>query len=98
MTMDLPDNDSFGLPTSDPISRQPIPVEECRVSNYKSLAKYREKREEWLSWHQFRPGDPNSIEGQMMAMLFVDLGYRILVRPGKRGTGKRGKERKRETA
>jgi hypothetical protein len=64
-----------------PASSEPPPVEKCDVSNFNLLAKYRKKRDEWLSWYSFRKDDPNNIEGQIIGMIFLDLSYRVLAKP-----------------
>ncbi len=71
----------FGLQGTIPHNNEPTPIELCDVSNPELLARYRCKRAEWLSWYSFRADDPNSIEGQIIGMVFLDLSYRVLTKP-----------------
>src|SRR5580704_1257963 len=73
--------DNFGLSEIHPLNQPHPPVEQCEVSNFKLLTRYRKKRAEWLGWYQFRKDDPNSIEGQIIGMVFLDMSYRILAKP-----------------
>ena len=52
-------------------------VDECYVSDKKSLEKFRQKRTEWLKW--FGVGDPNSIANQIYSMMWGDAASRSLV-------------------
>jgi hypothetical protein len=77
----------FGLLDTDPHNKPLTPVEKCEVSNLTSLARYRKKRAQWLGWYQFRKEDPNSIEGQIIGMTFLDMSYRILAKPRRNTEG-----------
>jgi hypothetical protein len=80
----MPTNE-FGLSETYSLNQPDPPVEQCEVSNLKHLTKYRKKRAEWLGWYQFRKDDPNSIEGQIIGMVFLDMSYRILAKPRQGG-------------
>lgn len=71
----------FGLQNSLGRSGELPPPDKCDVSNMTRLIDYGNKRAEWLSWYSFRKDDPNNIEGQIIAMTFLDLSYRVLTRP-----------------
>jgi hypothetical protein len=70
----------FGLQEFNP-NTPPPPIEKCDVSKPQELAKYRKKRGEWLGWYEFRKDEPNNIEGQIIRMTFLDMGYRMLTKP-----------------
>jgi hypothetical protein len=53
-------------------------VEQCDVSDPLLLDRFRQKREQWLSLYSFNKNDPNSIEGQIVSMVFLDLSYRMI--------------------
>jgi len=53
-------------------------VQQCDVSDFELLEKFRELRAKWISWYSFRKDDPNNIEGQIISMVFLDLSYRTL--------------------
>jgi hypothetical protein len=38
----------FGLSEAHPLNQPQLPVEQCEVSHFKSLTRYRKKRAEWL--------------------------------------------------
>lgn len=71
----------FGLSESHPSSNVPVPAEQCDVSQKESLKAYRSKRERWLRWHSFTKEHPNSIQGQILGMTFLDMSYRMLAKP-----------------
>jgi hypothetical protein len=67
--------------TSEPESpeyRYTTPVEQCDVVDRKALERYRKKRYEWLSWYELRKGEPNTIQQQLLSMMFLDFAYRTL--------------------
>jgi hypothetical protein len=71
---------TFGLQV--PVANTLLPpVESCDVSKPEDLVKYRKKREEWLGWYEFQKDEPNNIEGQIIRMVFLDMGYRVLTKP-----------------
>jgi hypothetical protein len=61
-----------------PEYRYKTSVEQCDVIDRKTLEQYREKRYEWLSWYELRKGEPNTIQQQLISMMFLDLAYRTL--------------------
>jgi hypothetical protein len=61
--------------------RYKVGIEECDVEDREALKLYRDKRYEWLSWYGLRKGDPNTIQGQIFSMIFLDLAYRTLAIP-----------------
>lgn len=71
----------FGLLGPVSIPDMPPPVEECEVTDFPSLATYRAKRTEWISWYSFQRDDPNNIQRQIVGMVFLDISYRMLARP-----------------
>ena len=52
-------------------------IDECDVSDKKSLEKFREKRAEWVKW--FGVDDENTIANQIYSMMWGDAAYRALV-------------------
>lgn len=70
----------FGLQATDPHAPPP-PVKKCDVLNPMRLTEYRKARAKWLGWYEFRKDEPNNIEGQIIRMVFLDMGYRVLTRP-----------------
>ena len=52
-------------------------IDECDVSDKKSLEKFREKRAEWVKW--FGVDDENTIANQIYSMMWGDAAYRSLV-------------------
>jgi hypothetical protein len=74
-------SNEFGLAESHPFSDEPLPVEECDASEKEALRAYRSKREQWLRWYSFSEKHPNSIQGQIIGMTFLDMSYRTLARP-----------------
>lgn len=70
----------FGLQEFDP-NAPPPPIEACDVLRPEELAKYREKRTEWLGWYNFRKDEPNNVEGQIIRMIFLDMSYRVMAKP-----------------
>ena len=48
-------------------------IEDCDVIDQVSLNKYRAKREEWLEWYELHNDEPNSIQQQILSMIFIDL-------------------------
>jgi hypothetical protein len=58
--------------------RYKTPIEQCDVVNRKKLKQNRDQRYEWLSWYELRKGEPNTIQQQLFAMMFLDLAYRVL--------------------
>jgi len=61
-----------------PEFRYKTAIDQCDVGNRKKLEAYREKRYEWLTWYELRKGEPNTIQQQLLSMMFLDLAYRIL--------------------
>lgn len=70
----------FGLQEFDPNAPPPL-VEKCDVLNPGGLSEYRRVRAKWLGWYEFRKDEPNNIEGQIIRMIFLDMGYRVLTKP-----------------
>ncbi len=53
-------------------------IEDCDVIDRTSLAEYRDKRDEWLTWYELDKDEPNSIQQQLFSMHFLDITYRII--------------------
>jgi hypothetical protein len=53
-----------------------VPEDECDVLNRQNLESYRALYRKWMTWYEFAPDNPNTIEGQIMNMMFHDLTYR----------------------
>jgi hypothetical protein len=70
---------AFGL--QPPVSQAIPDVTKCDVSDFKLLRKYRAKRAEWLRWYEFEKNEPNNIQGQIIRMVFLEMGYRVLSKP-----------------
>jgi hypothetical protein len=66
------------LVSRSPEYRYKTSVEQCDVIHRKTLEQYREKRYEWLSWYELREGEPNTVQQQLISMMFLDLAYRTL--------------------
>jgi hypothetical protein len=58
--------------------RLSIPEGDCQVSNRANLASYRVLYRKWMQWYEHSSDNPNTIEGQIMSMMFHDLTYRSL--------------------
>jgi hypothetical protein len=71
---------SFGLQVTPPLGPPP-PVKKCDVLNRTRLTEYRSKRAKWLGWYEFKKDEPNNIEGQIIRMISLDMGYRVLTKP-----------------
>lgn len=71
---------AFGLQPIAP-NAPPPPVGQCDVLNQAGLIEYRKERAKWLGWYEFRKDEPNNIEGQIIRMISLDMGYRILTKP-----------------
>jgi hypothetical protein len=71
---------NFGLQVTDPHASPP-PVEKCDVLSSTRLTEYRKERAKWLGWYEYRKDEPNNIEGQIIRMIFLDMGYRVLMMP-----------------
>ena len=52
-------------------------IDECDVSDKKSLEKFREKHSEWVNW--FGVDDEHTISNQIYSMMWGDTAYRSLV-------------------
>ncbi len=52
-------------------------IDECDVSDKKSLEKFRDKHSEWMRW--FGVDDENTIANQIYSMMWGDAAYRSLV-------------------
>ncbi|HEY0704216.1 MAG TPA: hypothetical protein VGD60_15705 [Candidatus Acidoferrales bacterium] len=66
------------------MTRYKTVAEDCDVRNQARLKEYRVKREQWLDWYDLNSSEPNSIEAQLFAMIFVDLSYRMIANLRKR--------------
>jgi hypothetical protein len=64
-----------------PEYRYRVAIDQCDVKDCGALALYRDKRYEWLSWYELRQGEPNTIQSQILGMMYLDLVYRTLVVP-----------------
>lgn len=62
-------------------SRYKFQLEDCQVQDRNALLEYREKRDRWLGWYEYRKEEPNSIQQQFFSMIFIDLTYRIVYEP-----------------
>jgi hypothetical protein len=56
--------------------RLAVPLEDCEVLTRKNLESYRALYRKWMQWYEYSPENPNTIQGQIISMLFQDLTYR----------------------
>jgi hypothetical protein len=62
-----------------PIQRRlGVPEDQCDVLNRLNLNSYRALYRKWMTWYEFAPNNPNTIEGQIINMMFHDLTYRSI--------------------
>lgn len=64
-----------------------VPIEACEVEKKANLERYRQHWLKWMSWHEHRPDEPNSIESQINLMIFNDITYRSVVSARGSSTG-----------
>lgn len=65
-------------PTSITDQRLAVPQESCDVLNSGKLESYRALYRKWMKWYESSPNNPNTIEGQIISMMFHDLTYRCI--------------------
>ncbi len=58
--------------------RLSVPLESCDVFNRSKLESYRALYRKWMALYEHSPENPNTIEGQVISMLFHDLTYRSI--------------------
>lgn len=56
--------------------RLAVPLEDCEVLTRKNLESYRALYRKWMQWYEYSPENPNTIQGQIIGMMFHDLTYR----------------------
>ncbi len=54
-------------------------INDCEVDDKTTLARYRQKWLEWMSWYGYGSPEPNNIQTQIHRMFFNDLTYRATV-------------------
>lgn len=58
--------------------RLAVPQESCDVEDRGKLESYRALYRKWMGWYEHSPDNPNTIEDQVMSMIFHDLVYRSI--------------------
>ena len=72
----------MAIPANQQISptekRLAVPQQSCDVLNRRNLESYRSLYRKWMGWYEYTSENPNTIEGQIMNMMFHDLTYRSI--------------------